>query len=48
MNDKKWVNSRYKFINFFQLKNLKNLKVLVKTNTIDNFCKKKKIKNIDL
>lgn len=49
MNDKKWVDSRYKFINFFSIKKPKKFsKVLVKTNTIDDFCKKKKITNIDL
>ncbi len=49
MNDKKWVDSRFKFINFFSIKKpLKFSKILVKTDTIDNFCRDKKIKNIDL
>lgn len=49
MNDKKWVNSRYNFINFFSLKKPKKFsKVLIQTETIDNYCKIKKIKNIDI
>ena len=49
MKDKKWVDSRYKFINFFSFKKpLKFSKFLIKTDTIDNFCLKKKIKYIDL
>ena len=35
--------------NFFNKKKLEEFeKIEVKTNTIDNFCKSKKIKNIDL
>lgn len=49
MNDEKWVNSRYKFINLFSLKKPKKFsKVSVLANTIDNFCKDKKIKKIDV
>ena len=45
MNDKKWVNSRYNFIKFFSLKKPKKFsKVLIQTETIDNYCKIKKIK----
>lgn len=51
-NDKMWNNSRKKVLNFFNFFNKKKLeefeKIEVKTNTIDNFCKSKKIKNIDL
>ena len=51
-NDKMWNNSRKKVLNLFNFFNKKKLeefeKIEVKTNTIDNFCKSKKIKNIDL
>ena len=47
-----WNNSRKKVLNLFNFFNKKKLeefeKIEVKTNTIDNFCKSKKIKNIDL
>ena len=47
-----WNNSRKKVLNLFSFFNKKKLeefeKIEVKTNTIDNFCKSKKIKNIDL
>tara|TARA_B100001063_G_scaffold247325_1_gene292675 strand:+ start:1125 stop:1850 length:726 start_codon:yes stop_codon:yes gene_type:complete len=51
-NDKKWNDSRRKILELFNIFNKNKLKefkkIKVKTNTIDNFCKKKKIKNIDL
>ena len=51
-NDKMWNSSRKKILNLFNIFNKKKLKefekIEVKTNTIDNFCKTKKIKNIDL
>ena len=51
-NDKKWNFSRRKILELFNIFNKSKLeefkKIKVKTNTIDNFCKKKKIKKIDL
>ena len=51
-NDKMWNTSRKKILNLFNVFNKEKLKefekIEVKTNTIDNFCKSKKIKNIDL
>ena len=51
-NDKKWYFSRRKVLELFNIFNKKKMeefkKIEVKTNTIDNFCKNKKIKKIDL
>lgn len=51
-NDKMWNFSRKKFLGLFNIFNGKKLKeferIQVKTNTIDNFCKKEKIEYIDL
>ena len=51
-NDKLWNSSRRKVLNIFNIFNKKKLenfkKILVNTNTIDNFCKNKKIKMIYL
>ena len=51
-NDKMLNTSRKKILNLFNVFNKEKLKefekIEVKTNTIDNFCKSKKIKNIDL
>ena len=51
-NDKMWNFSRKKILELFNIFNNKKLKefekIEVKTNTIDNFCKKKNIKYIDL
>tara|TARA_B100000767_G_scaffold234972_1_gene228023 strand:+ start:1044 stop:1805 length:762 start_codon:yes stop_codon:yes gene_type:complete len=51
-NDRSWNSSRRKLLNIFNMfskKKLENFeKILVSTNTIDNFCKDKKIKMIDL
>ena len=45
-NDKKWNFSRRKILELFNIFNKSKLeefkKIKVKTNTIDNFCKKKK------
>ena len=51
-NDKMWNLSRKKFLELFNIFNKKKLdeyeKIEVRTNTIDNFCKKSRIKYIDL
>ena len=51
-DDKMWNKSRKKILKLFNIFNQRKLKkfeeIKVKTNTIDNFCKSKKIKNIDL
>ena len=51
-NDKMWNSSRRKVLNIFNIFNKKSLKnfkdIIVKTNTIDNFCKEEKINTIDL
>lgn len=51
-NDKLWNFSRRKVLELFNIFNKKKFdeyeKIEVTTNTIDNFCKKKKIKYIDL
>ena len=48
-NDKGWVNSRKLFLRFFSFKKIKDFnKIIVNTDTIDNYCSVNNINEIDI